>query len=259
MLIWRPSSPPVSYPAVIDDDEKSGKLRRRAKRKRHVWRILWMVGFLATVALIAVMQRDYTKQRHRKPVNIRGTASKNVKEEQQKRTNEETTDGSDKSSIRRLPENSIYRLSVTDIYGELVSLSRYIGKVTLVVNTACLWGKTQLEFHQLAVLHETLQNEGFSVLAFPTNDFHQELSNDEEIRDFWSQNFPEATFPVFRSSSLHDNTVYQLLQQHVPNQKVQHNFFKYLVGKDGLAVALYSRKDDPLSLEDVIRGLIHQR
>ena len=37
-----------------------------------------------------------------------------------------------------LPPNSIYKLSVEDATGQEVSLEKYAGIVTLVVNVACL-------------------------------------------------------------------------------------------------------------------------
>jgi glutathione peroxidase-family protein len=41
-------------------------------------------------------------------------------------------------TVDTLPVHSIYRLSMKDANGMIQSLSQYIGKVTLVVNTACL-------------------------------------------------------------------------------------------------------------------------
>jgi len=115
-----------------------------------------------------------------------------------------------------------------------------------------------LEFSQLAELHETLQDRGFSVLAFPSNDFHQELGSNEEIMEFWRQEFPEATFPIFAESSLQDNPIYQRLREQLPNEHVKHNFFKYLVNRDGIAVKLFTKKQDPLSLEPEICELLDQ-
>lgn len=42
------------------------------------------------------------------------------------------------AAIASLPPASVYRLSVEDIYGDMVDLSKYIGMVTLIVNVACL-------------------------------------------------------------------------------------------------------------------------
>ena len=109
---------------------------------------------------------------------------------------------------------------------------------------------------ELAILHEDLMDEGFTVLAFPTNDFHQELETNEEISGFWSNQFPEATFPIFSLSSLADNPVYQRIRQQLPESHVKHNFFKYLVNRDGVAVKMFTKKQDPLSLKEEIQQFL---
>ena len=94
-------------------------------------------------------------------------------------------------------------------------------------------------------------------MAFPTNDFRQELGTNERIRDFLDKSFPDAiTFPVLGMSTLKDNPVYQALAGHLPNDKVRHNFFKYLVDRRGVAVKLFTKKQDPLDFEDEIEALL---
>ena len=111
---------------------------------------------------------------------------------------------------------------------------------------------------ELAVLHEDLMEEGFTVLAFPTNDFKQELESNEAIANFWSNEFPEATFPIFSLSSLADNPVYQRIREHLPEQHVKHNFFKFLVNREGVAVRMFTKKQDPLSIKDEIRKFLQE-
>jgi glutathione peroxidase len=95
------------------------------------------------------------------------------------------------------------------------------------------------------------------VLAFPTNDFHQELGTNDRIRDFLDKTFPDAiSFPVLGMSSLRDNPVYRALAGHLPNDKVRHNFFKYLVDRRGVAVKLFTKKQDPMDFEDEIEALL---
>lgn len=96
------------------------------------------------------------------------------------------------------------------------------------------------------------------MLAFPTNDFHQELSSNEEIQDFVKSNFAQVTFPMFGLSSLHDNVVYQALREQLPEAHVQHNFFKYLVDRNGKAVKMFHKKEDPLTLTEEIEKLLDQ-
>ena len=96
------------------------------------------------------------------------------------------------------------------------------------------------------------------MLAFPTNDFHQEQGSNEAIQLFVKEKFPQVNFPIFGKSSLSRNPVYQRLERHLPNDYVKHNFFKYLVNRKGRAVKLYDKKTPPLSLQDAIEELLEQ-
>ena len=42
----------------------------------------------------------------------------------------------------------------------------------------------------------------------------------------------------------------------MPEAQVQHNFFKYLCNRKGVAVKFYTNKQDPLSLVDDIEELL---
>ena len=132
--------------------------------------------------------------------------------------------------------------------------------VTLIVNVACLWGKTKITYEQLSILQERYKDKGFVVLAFPSNDYHQEYTTDVEIQNFVKENFPQVTFPIFSVGSLVTNPIYQQLQKQLPGPtgNVKHNFFKYLVNKDGIAIKLYTKKQDPLSFVDDIEALLLQ-
>jgi glutathione peroxidase len=104
----------------------------------------------------------------------------------------------------------------------------------------------------LALLQSKFHSQGFSVLAFPITDFHQEFYSNNEIQSFIKETYPDTNFPVFGVSSLRDNPVYQRLQEQLPDQHVKHNFFKYLVGRDGIALHLYTKGRDPITLIDDI-------
>jgi glutathione peroxidase-family protein len=73
-----------------------------------------------------------------------------------------------------------------------------------------------------------------------------------------SERFPEAAgaLHVFGVSSLRDNPVYQNLALQLPGRRVRHNFFKYLVDRRGMAVKLFSKKDDPSDLREEIEALL---
>ena len=123
-------------------------------------------------------------------------------------------------------------------------------------------------YEQLIILQEKFRDKNFQVLAFPTSDFHQELSSNEEIQQYLTKNFPLLNFPIFALSTLEDNLVYQRLVKQQQEQeeeeekgaggggRVRHNFFKYLVDRNGMVVHLYTKKEDPLTLSDDIEKLL---
>ena len=81
--------------------------------------------------------------------------------------------------------------SVTDFSaalatGENQNLSEFSGKVLLIVNTASKCGFTS-QYTGLEHLHQRFSARGFSVLAFPCNQFGgQEPGSESEIKEFCS-------------------------------------------------------------------------
>lgn len=105
-------------------------------------------------------------------------------------------------------------------------------------------------------------------MAFPSNDYHQELGSNEEIQSFVSKNFPQVTFPLFGLTSLKENIVYQRLElqrrrQHpkIDNNfhAVRQNFFKILLDRNGVFVKVFTKKEDPLTLAKYIERVLDDR
>jgi len=109
---------------------------------------------------------------------------------------------------------------------------------------------------QLSELRRKYAQRGFQVLGFPSDDFRQEKGTNEEIKKFVSTHFPNADFPIFAKGSLRKNLIYMNLQMQTPGKTVKGNFFKYLVDRRGLAVAIYNKEQDPFSFEDDIAKLL---
>lgn len=94
-----------------------------------------------------------------------------------------------------------------------------------------------MSYRQLVDMHRRLRDKGFQVLAFPSNDFHQERGSDRDIVQVARGKYG-AEFPIFEKVHVNgkgESPVYSLLKRHIPGE-VPHNFYKYLVGKDGVPV-----------------------
>ena len=75
---------------------------------------------------------------------------------------------------------------VKKIDGSAVELSKYKGKVVLIVNVASRCGYTP-QYAGLQKLYDTYKDKGLVVLAFPANEFGaQEPGSDAEIASFCS-------------------------------------------------------------------------
>jgi glutathione peroxidase len=90
----------------------------------------------------------------------------------------------------------IYSFTVKNIDGESVPLSKYEGKVLLIVNTASLCGNTP-QYASLEKLYQQYASKGLCILAFPENDFHnQEPGDNLSIRQFCTAKY-NVTFDLF--------------------------------------------------------------
>ncbi len=106
---------------------------------------------------------------------------------------------------------SIYEFSCKDSSGNEVNLSDFRGKTILIVNTASKCGFTP-QYNGLQSLQEKYDDEEFSVLAFPCNQFGgQEPGTDGDIQDFCSLNF-KTTFPVFSKIDVNGENAHPLYE-----------------------------------------------
>ena len=150
--------------------------------------------------------------------------------------------------------------TVQDIDGKSVPLSRYKGKVLMIVNTASLCGNTP-QYASLEKLDQKYKAQGLRILAFPANDFgQQEPGTNGEIRQFCTSKF-NSTFDLFSKVSVkapNQAPLYTFLTSKDTDPKfggdIEWNFAKFLIGRNGQVVARFQAGHDPLS-PDVVTAL----
>ncbi len=140
---------------------------------------------------------------------------------------------------------SIHQFTVKDTKGNDVPLSQYKDKVVLIVNTASKCGFTP-QLDAMTKLYKEYKDQGFELLAFPSNDFGgQEPLEGEALEQFCVLNY-EADYPIFdkvhvKGSKATD--LYKFLSSKKLNGKVNStpkwNFHKYLIDKEGKVVDYY--------------------
>ena len=147
-----------------------------------------------------------------------------------------------------IASGSIFELKATNIDGSEVSISNYKGKVLLVVNTASRCGFTP-QYKSLEKLYKKYKEHDFIVLAFPSNDFRQELSTDEEIKDFCEAY--ELSFPIFAKGKVkgfEKQEVFKYLTEDSNGKsrgEILWNFEKFLVSREGKLVKRFRSSVDP--------------
>ena len=136
-----------------------------------------------------------------------------------------------------------------------LTLGQFEGKVLLIVNVASYCGFTK-QYSGLQKLHETYEDKGLKVLAFPCNDFgNQEPGNLNEIKEFCDTKFG-VTFEIFDKVNAKGNTTepFTTLNKTEPQGDVEWNFEKFLVGKDSKVIARFKSNVEPLN-ENLIAAI----
>ncbi len=133
---------------------------------------------------------------------------------------------------------TITDIPLTTIDGETTSLADYSGKVLLVVNVASRCGLAP-QYEQLEELQKTYGDRGFSVLGFPSNQFLQELSTEDAIKEYCSTTWG-VTFPMFEKVRVNGSKAHPLYQEltKTPDEegkagKVKWNFEKFVITPTG--------------------------
>ncbi|KAM4875425.1 putative glutathione peroxidase 8 [Thomomys bottae] len=152
--------------------------------------------------------------------------------------------------------NSFYAFEVKDAKGRPVSLEKFKGKVSLVVNVASNCQLTDRNYLALKELHREFGPYHFSVLAFPCNQFGQaEPRPSQEVESFARKNYG-VTFPIFHKIKILGPEAEPAFRFLVDSSKKEPkwNFWKYLVSPEGQVVKFW-RPEEPV---DAIKPHISQ-
>lgn len=152
---------------------------------------------------------------------------------------------------------SIYDFTMDDIDGKPTPLSKFKGKVLLVVNTASFCGNTP-QYTDLETIYEKYQTRGLEVLAFPANNFgQQEPGTNQDIKGFCLTKY-SVSFPLFSKISVTGSDKHPLYQYLTERSsfpgEVEWNFQKYLVDRSGNVIARFHHRTKPLSRE-IVQGI----
>jgi len=176
---------------------------------------------------------------------------------------------------------TLYDLKVRDTYLREIPLSDYKGKVLLVVNTATGCGFTP-QYDGLETLYAKYCDQGFEILDFPCNQFMQQApGSNEELASFCAVKFGTKfkTFAKVDVNGKDADPMFVYLKENAPaspgsskpglvqklmgklsgdgsENRIQWNFTKFLIDRDGTIVARFEPKETPEEIEPRIAALL---
>ncbi|MGA1836209.1 glutathione peroxidase [Herbiconiux sp. 11R-BC] len=133
--------------------------------------------------------------------------------------------------------DKLNEIPLTTIDGSTSTLADY-APVKLIVNVASRCGLAP-QYEKLEQLQKTYGDRGFTVLGFPSNQFLQELSDTDKIKEYCSTTWG-VTFPMFDKVKVNGRSAHPLYAEltKTPDAagkagRVKWNFEKFVVTPDG--------------------------
>lgn len=160
--------------------------------------------------------------------------------------------------MKTIIKENFYQFEVKNLYGEIVKMDSFQGKVVLVVNTASKCALAP-QFAGLEQLYKDYKDKGFVVLGFPCNQFaNQEPGDEKSITEVCQLNYG-VSFPMFSKIDVNGKNAHPLFiylknkQKGVLGNRIKWNFTKFLIGRDGTPIQRFAPNTKPERIEKYIQ------
>lgn len=153
-----------------------------------------------------------------------------------------------------------YSFQVKDSKGRSVSLDRYRGKVSLVVNVASHSEQTEEHYRELQELHRALGSTHFTVLAFPCAQYGDTEPGTARDAEAFARSNHAVTFPFFHTVKIMGSEAepaFRFLTDSV-RQIPKWNFWKYLVSAEGQVVKVWKPEDSSEEIRKEATALVRE-
>ena len=143
------------------------------------------------------------------------------------------------------PARTAWDFAFPDIDGGTLELSRFRGRVLLVVNTASFCGYTY-QYKGLQALDQKMEPAGLTVIGVPSGDFFQESRSNDKVKAFCETSF-DVGFPLAAISQVRGAAAapfYRWVRAERDWQPTW-NFNKVLIGRDGKILGTYRATVEP--------------
>ena len=155
-------------------------------------------------------------------------------------------------SQETMDEQSFHDFSALTIEGEHQEMSEYRGRLVLVVNIATECAFTP-QLASLQELSDAYAEHGFTVLAFPSDQFHQDPGTDEETKEICTSTY-DVRFPLFSKIDVNGPTAHPLWKwmcaqkAGVIGGRIAWNFTKFLIDGEGRVLRRYAPLVPPVRI-----------
>lgn len=178
---------------------------------------------------------------------------------------------------------NVYDFEVKDSEGNIKSLKEYEGKVLLIINSATKCGFTP-QYTELNEIYAEFNEEGFTILDFPCNQFgSQAPGTTEEIKEVCRNKWlvPYEIFEKIDVNGENADPLFEYLKNEQPfkgitgkgatklkivlkavdrhykdNNDIKWNFTKFLVDRQGNVVQRFEPTEDLADVKSKIKELL---
>ncbi|MBN3282181.1 GPX8 peroxidase, partial [Polyodon spathula] len=167
--------------------------------------------------------------------------------------------------LKTTKSKGFYSFQVKDLKGRTVSLERFRGKASLVVNVASYCEQTDRNYKGLQDLHRELGTSHFNVLAFPCGQFgNTEPGSNRDIETFAKEKYG-LSFPIFSKIKIMGSEADPAFTFVTGSAKKvpKWNFWKYLINPQGQVVKFW-KPEEPIEnikkdVVELVREIILKR
>lgn len=155
---------------------------------------------------------------------------------------------------------NLYDFKIKDIDGKDVPMSKYKGKVMLIVNTATHCGFTP-QYEGLEKLYQKYHKKGLEILDFPCNQFaNQAPESNKEIANFCAMHYKTSfqTFAKVDVNGKYADPLFVYLKKQKRGMiggRITWNFTKFLVDREGNVVKRFAPNVEPEQISVSIENL----
>lgn len=155
---------------------------------------------------------------------------------------------------------SIYDFNEIETSGTELKLQDFRGQVLLIVNTASKCGLAP-QLNGLEKLYQHYRAQGLMVIGLPSDQFHQELAEDEEVSEYCQLHYG-VTFPITKKVKVNgsgEDPLFTYLKATAGHGRIKWNYTKFLVDRAGKVIQRFAPITTPEKIEPAIVALLNKK